>query len=227
MDESAQGMLLVWTDVEPSAEEDFNAWYDEEHLPERVGVPGFIGGWRYHGEGASPRYFAVYGTKSVDVLSGPEYLERLNNPTPWTQRVMPTFRNTVRAVCRLVGEQGGADGADGGAVLTLRFNPRPGGRDALREALLAELSLPPGVTRLRLGETVSTGQATSRDTAETNLRGWDATTDFVWLMDGPQEAALEAARTAQLPDQRLLELGVEGPVNQGLYRLCGALTAES
>ena len=218
------GMLLVWTDVEPSAEEDFNAWYDEEHLPERVGVPGFIGGGRYHGGEAEPRYFAVYGAESVGVLSGADYLERLNNPTPWTQRVMPTFRNTVRAVCSVAGEEGGAPGE---AVLTLRFNARPGAREALREALLGELSLPPGVTRLRLGETVSGDQATSRDTAETAMRGWDATTDFVWLMDGPEEAALEAARAALLPDQRLLELGAEAPISQGLYRLRKVLMAKT
>jgi hypothetical protein len=34
----------------------------------------------------------------VQVVSGPDYLARLNAPTPWTQRVVPPFRNVARGV---------------------------------------------------------------------------------------------------------------------------------
>src|SRR5205823_1607807 len=37
-----QGLLLVMTDIDPANEEDFNRWYEEEHLDERMRIPGFI-----------------------------------------------------------------------------------------------------------------------------------------------------------------------------------------
>jgi len=39
-----QGMLLVCTNVDPAHEDDFNRWYDREHVNERVAIPGFVSG---------------------------------------------------------------------------------------------------------------------------------------------------------------------------------------
>ncbi len=223
MSAESRGMLLVWTDVADGAEDDFNAWYDQEHLPERVGVPGFINGRRYHGAAASPRYFAVYGTAGVRVLTGPAYLERLDNPTPWSQRVMPTFRNTVRSICQVAGVQGESRGK---AMLTLRCNAAPGRRESLREALLERLELTPGVARICLGIVAETaGQGPLPGTGETDLRGPDATTEFALLMEGAQDERLAAARSAQFADQWLLEAGAAQPLRQDIYHLLKALDA--
>ena len=50
-----------------------------------------------------------------------EYLERLGNPTDWTQQVMPNFRNTIRT-CRLAAPDGHAMG---GHAVTIRFMGGP------------------------------------------------------------------------------------------------------
>ena len=39
--ETAKGLLAVWTDIASEIEAEFNTWYDTEHIPERLSVPGF------------------------------------------------------------------------------------------------------------------------------------------------------------------------------------------
>ena len=41
---AANGLIAVWLDVPAEREEEFNDWYNLEHLPQVVGLPGFIGG---------------------------------------------------------------------------------------------------------------------------------------------------------------------------------------
>jgi hypothetical protein len=47
------GLLMVWADVPADKEEEFNRWYNEEHLQERLAVPGFLSGARYDRAGLS------------------------------------------------------------------------------------------------------------------------------------------------------------------------------
>ncbi|NED90919.1 hypothetical protein G3I76_63920, partial [Streptomyces sp. SID11233] len=59
-------VLLVFTDPQPGREEEFNAWYDEVHLPDVLGVPGYTAAQRFvartglHDEVPEHRYVAVY-----------------------------------------------------------------------------------------------------------------------------------------------------------------------
>ncbi|HZP85268.1 MAG TPA: hypothetical protein VFB54_00510 [Burkholderiales bacterium] len=95
-----RGYLVIANDVAADAEDEFNRWYQNEHLPERLGVPGFNNVRRYVAENATLQYFAIYETDDPDVLTSPAYRERLSAPTPWTQRMMPSFRNMHRTVMR-------------------------------------------------------------------------------------------------------------------------------
>jgi len=86
-----RGLLLTMTEPPPAMEEEFNAWYDDEHLPERLAIPGFRSARRWvadlpRGEG---RYLATYELDSPGVLTSPEYLARFKGaPTAWTQRCL-------------------------------------------------------------------------------------------------------------------------------------------
>ena len=83
-----KGFLLVMMQPPPAFEDEFNAWYDTEHIPERVAVPGFETGIRYVCVNGSPRFLAMYDTRDADVLSSPEYLRvSFDNSSPWTKRV--------------------------------------------------------------------------------------------------------------------------------------------
>jgi hypothetical protein len=78
--------------TEPPAimEEEFNTWYDTEHLQERLAIAGFRSARRWvadlaPGEG---KYLATYELDSAAVLQSPEYVARFAGATPWTRRCL-------------------------------------------------------------------------------------------------------------------------------------------
>ena len=55
-----KGLLLMMTDIDPANEADFNRWYEEEHLDERMAIPGFINARRFTALEGGPKYLALY-----------------------------------------------------------------------------------------------------------------------------------------------------------------------
>jgi hypothetical protein len=108
---SGNGMLITLMDADPADEQDFNRWYDKEHIVERVGIPGFLEARRYVAVAAEPKYLNTYTTQTVDVLRSQDYLRALRNPTDWTRRTMAKFRNFTRAVVHVRSSLGGAAAA--------------------------------------------------------------------------------------------------------------------
>ena len=94
-------LLVVYADVDVEHDAEFNAWYNEEHVPERMSAPGFLNAARYEALRGGPRYLAVYELESVDALQTPEYRHMSENPTDWTKRMSPNVvgRGTQRLVC--------------------------------------------------------------------------------------------------------------------------------
>jgi hypothetical protein len=96
-----KGYLLVMMQAPPSLEDEFNSWYDTEHIPERLAVTGFETGLRYVCLSGFPRYLAMYDTQSPEVLTSPEYLQvSFDKASPWTKRVTSRVK-----VDRSAGEQ--------------------------------------------------------------------------------------------------------------------------
>ena len=87
---------VVETDVLPDHEADFNAWYDQEHLPGLAAVPGTVRAARYVSPDGAPRHYACYDLESPQVLGSPPWLAV--RETAWSARVRPTFRNTKRTM---------------------------------------------------------------------------------------------------------------------------------
>jgi hypothetical protein len=83
------GLLMVWTDVPADKEPDFNRWYNEEHMAERLAVPGFLAGARYEALKGGPKHLAVYELESAAVMESAAYRKVQDNPTPWTRRSGP------------------------------------------------------------------------------------------------------------------------------------------
>jgi hypothetical protein len=111
--------LAIWNDIEGITPAEYDAWLTHEHMAERLAVPGFLRGRRFvAGDELPHRYFICYETRDAGVMTSPAYLERLNNPTPLTQRVMPCLSNFLRMGCRTLGSAGQHVG---GALATVRF----------------------------------------------------------------------------------------------------------
>jgi hypothetical protein len=98
---SKKGFLLVLMQPPPAFEDEFNAWYDTEHVPERVAVPGFESGRRYVCIDGYPKYLAMYDMAHEDVLETEGY-KRVSGDraSPWTKRVTSRVK-----VYRSIGEQ--------------------------------------------------------------------------------------------------------------------------
>ncbi|HZQ14250.1 MAG TPA: hypothetical protein VFB31_15710 [Pseudolabrys sp.] len=131
------GVLAIFNDVRPGHEAEFDAWFQGEHLIERLAVPGFLFGRRHQAISGSCGYFNFYLVESPAVLTSKPYLERLDNPTPMTRKIMSeVFINMNRTVCRRTLRQGAFRGA---YVVTARFNDRPD-EAALKAALDAAVA---------------------------------------------------------------------------------------
>jgi hypothetical protein len=123
MTEQQPGVLAIWNDCRVGREAEFDAWFQGEHLLERLAVPGFLFGRRHEAISGSSGYFNFYLVESPDVLTSKPYLERLDNPTPMTKRIMSeVFINMNRTVCRRTVRLGGFRGA---YAVTVRFNTAP------------------------------------------------------------------------------------------------------
>ena len=85
-----RGLLLTMTEPPAAMEEEFNAWYDDEHMAERLAIPGFRSArrWVADVEPGEGKYLATYELDSAGVLSSAPYLARFNNQTPWSKRCL-------------------------------------------------------------------------------------------------------------------------------------------
>jgi hypothetical protein len=89
------GLLMVWVDVPSDKEKDFNRWYNEEHLPERLAIPGFLSGARYEAVKGGPKHLAVYELENAGVLESDAYRRVQANPTEGTKRFGPQAIGTT------------------------------------------------------------------------------------------------------------------------------------
>jgi hypothetical protein len=94
-----KGLLLVMSDIDPADEADFNRWYEEEHLAERMAVPGFLSARRFEALEGGPKYLALYDLESPEVLQSPEYRNFTGaGKSAWTKRLETKFINFRRNV---------------------------------------------------------------------------------------------------------------------------------
>src|SRR4051812_23317441 len=93
------GLLLMMTDIDAANEADFNRWYEEEHLDERMKIAGFINARRSTAMEGGPKYLALYDLESPDVLQSPAYRHIVGEGTSaWTRRMQQRFINFRRNV---------------------------------------------------------------------------------------------------------------------------------
>ena len=95
----AKGALIAAFDFSNVAEDEFNAWYDTEHVPALARVPGVLCARRFRAGSGNPRYVALYHLASPQVVTGPDW-KRASESTPMPQHVRPQITDRLRLVCR-------------------------------------------------------------------------------------------------------------------------------
>lgn len=85
-------LLTVDSQVSPQVEDDWNTWYNEVHLPEIMGCPGFISSARYVADdGESRRYLALYELSDLSAVESIEFDQR-RGWGPFADDVVATVR---------------------------------------------------------------------------------------------------------------------------------------
>ena len=199
------GVLAVWNNRVKESEDNYEKWYQTEHLPERLAVPGFVRGRRYQAVVGDLEFFTWYEVASPAVLRSDPYKKCLANPTPWTQEMMSgIFVDASRTLCRrevLWGE------VFGSAALAIRFSETVDAERA-REAIDG-LTSPTSLARAELWN--SDEQPGEGAMAEEAIRGPDAKIAACLLLEFLRDPDAQAAA------DQLRARFADG--NFGIYRL--------
>jgi hypothetical protein len=140
-------------------------------------------------------------------LKSDAYLKRLNNPSAWTQKVMPQVHNITRSLCKVVASFGSGIGD---TVATIRLAPQERKEDELRgwlvNGVLQGFAMRPGISGAHLPEALKqTGQP---QTNEQRLRGSnDQEADWVLVLDGYDRRAVESILGKDLHPKQLVAHG--------------------
>jgi len=215
--------LVMWHGVESSAREAHDDWHSHEHLMERLALPGFRRGRRC----VSPdgeRYFLMYEVDELETLTSAAYQARLNDPSDWSKRVIPSIQNMNRTLCRALVSFGSGVG---GWVGTRRLSVEPGGRQGLLDHLArlgAEgMTARPGVTGIHALEGDKTASALR--TEEKNLRSTeDETANLVVVVEGYDRERVRTALNDELGREALAQCGGVEIGEVGLYQAVHVMT---
>ena len=94
----ANAILMVAINVDEVVEQDFNAWYDEEHIPNLSSVPGVLSARRFKSAGGTHDYVALYHLASERVTYSEAWSEAID--TPWSSKIRPHFRDHIRLLAK-------------------------------------------------------------------------------------------------------------------------------
>lgn len=136
------GLLVLWGGVDSQTvdEEAMSDWWTNEHLPERLAIPGFLRARRYYApDSESPTlsiYLTLYEVSSLATLTSKEYLAALNGPTLGTSKWMPTLASMNRSACKVIHSVARKDftssqgGGVGSTIAHISFVPPSSSADA-------------------------------------------------------------------------------------------------
>ena len=186
--------MLLTFDIEEAAIGEHDDWHTHEHLPERLSIPGFLRGTRWVSVRGSPRYAVIYEVDRLETLGSEAYLKRLNNPTPWTSKMMTHYRGMIRGLCSVERSYGFGTGD---YSLLIRFKPAANSTaliNWLDDQILPHLPLKPGLASVHLLR----GALAATMTSEQRIRGVDENVDWALMATGYEPQAVADLESAEL-----------------------------
>lgn len=98
---SPTAVMLAMMEPPSQYEEEFHDWYDTEHVPQRLGLPGFLRASRWECIAGAPRWLARYELASLAALESAEYKAVSGaNSTPWSRRMLAKCEGPGRGQVR-------------------------------------------------------------------------------------------------------------------------------
>ena len=207
-----EAVVAIWNSVAPDVRTRFYDWHTNEHMPERVGIPGFRRGRRCVAcdPTTAPEFFTLYEADAMPVLTGSDYAARLNDPTPATRAVTAEFRETTRALAAVVESRGPGLG---GVMGTLRLEAETWLASDLGMVVRSAATLP-RVTGAHLCRTELAASGV-RTTETRGRRDLEAPPAWFVLIEATDMDALALEDIAAM----LARVGARAPIVAGRYRV--------
>lgn len=213
--------VAMWWNIRPERRAEFCDWHSHEHFPERMSIAGFWRGSRWSSVENEEGFFVLYELDDYATLTSPGYLDRLNNPTPWSTKMMPHHLNMVRSQCRIAASFGGGVAR---LITTIRFSPRERQQSltSARDAM-ADFPNKPGLTGAHL--LITDTPAGSAQTEEQKIRGADGVADWIILLAGYDSHAVEQAHATLAANTALAMSDDSAKPSIERYELSFAMTS--
>lgn len=202
---------------------DHDDWHTYEHIHERLSIHGFLRATRWVAIAGKPKYMVIYEVAGTDVAISPDYLARLNDPTPWTASMMNRFRGMIRGFCSVVA---GSGFGLGNAAVSVRFTPVSGEEsnltDRLSREVLPAMSSRKGIAGVHLLQPAPPPPLTK----EQSIRGPDRPMTWLLLATAYDTEALSRATAEHLEPKDLKRCGASSLITIGTYILHYTVTAQ-
>jgi hypothetical protein len=117
------GLVLVCFDYSKAQVDEFNDWYDTEHIPERERTRVMLKAQRWLCRDNPRISVAAYDLKNVECLRGPEYLAITgDNQSPWSKRMIGMCKQLLRFEGRQIYPGTALAGSNASAMLMVGVN---------------------------------------------------------------------------------------------------------
>jgi len=118
-------LLAVYVGIPSDIEEEFNKWYNTQHVPERIAIAGFQSAARYVSLEGTPKYMAFYELDNASVLETPAYKRLGENPSDWDKRILSNMQVEARTVYECIFTCGEAGAQHAPYLLSIRLDIAP------------------------------------------------------------------------------------------------------
>jgi hypothetical protein len=148
------GLFYVYTEPGTVDEAEFHDWYDNEHGPARLTVPGFRGVLRYRAlDEQRPTWLALYELDSPEVIDSPGYKALAGQASDRDKAVLAALGTLERRVFEQISEDGSPVGRPAPVILAVSLSV-PAESEADLAAWYTEEHIPmllevPGWRRIR------------------------------------------------------------------------------
>ena len=205
------GFLAIWSDIEPKVLTDYRHWLTREHTTERVTTKGFLAVRVFRADRSDiDRFFILYELEAPEVLDGPDYMARLNAPTPWSQRIMPQLGNFIRGGGVMAARAGRGEAS---VIAALRLEQLPEQPQRLADALVAL----DGIAAVQIG--ITDQARTSVPTVEKGMRQHEGFFSGLLIIEALDEGSLRNALRAAAESAPQSIAGGEPEIYRGIFAL--------
>jgi hypothetical protein len=213
------GALALWIDVDPALDRETDAWYIDEHMPERIDIGGYRRARRFGALEGAPQYLTLFEADTPDALASQGYLQLVGKISDQSKRIRAGFSNVARNTFRVRATHGRGLGAVM-ASIRLRMDAGDAARRAdahawMEERLRAVLAKPALVGAHWL-EAAPEVRARMDAVRVTGLS--DGSVDHVMLIEATRSDDLRAQRSSLATRDALMQGGWTEDA-YGLYAL--------